>query len=387
MYESELLNLRSRRERNIAGKINCIPFNFERLGEYYYGLEKKEYNIYTASQKIGKSKFVDNICVYHPIFYSLAHPDELKFHVLYFTLEATAEDKLHEYMSFLLYHLDKIRISPKDLKSTKKGKPCPQEVLDLLESEKYQVYLKKFHDSVEFIHDIKNPTGIKILCQQYAEALGHWTYKTIKIKENGKEVDKQVKDKFIENDPELYNIIVLDNFTNLALEKSNTKLTNIESMSKFLIELRDDYYFCINAVQHQAQSQEGIENRKLNQIEPSSDGLGDCKMTTRDINNLWGLFSPFKYGIKRYPDGPNGYDITRFGDKIRFIKLLEGRSGGMGVYSALLFDGVTSTFTELPKPDDIEALQRIYNEINPVTNITNRIFLIINKFKTKWLTT
>jgi hypothetical protein len=30
------------------------------------------------------------------------------------------------------------------------------------------------------------------------------------------------------------------------------------------------------------QSQEGIENLKLNRLKPSSDGLADCKTTTRD---------------------------------------------------------------------------------------------------------
>lgn len=30
------------------------------------------------------------------------------------------------------------------------------------------------------------------------------------------------------------------------------------------------------------QAQEGIENQKLNKLYPSSDGLADCKTTTRD---------------------------------------------------------------------------------------------------------
>lgn len=31
------------------------------------------------------------------------------------------------------------------------------------------------------------------------------------------------------------------------------------------------------------QAQEGIENQKLNKLYPSSDGLADCKTTTRDF--------------------------------------------------------------------------------------------------------
>lgn len=40
---------------------------------------------------------------------------------------------------------------------------------------------------------------------------------------------------------------------------------------------------------------------------PSSDGLADCKTTTRDANLVLGLYSPFKYGLREY----EGYDVTK----------------------------------------------------------------------------
>ena len=56
--------------------------------------------------------------VYEPFFYAIEHPDQLRLKILYFTLEMGKEEKFYEFLCHLLYRLDKIRISPTDLKST-----------------------------------------------------------------------------------------------------------------------------------------------------------------------------------------------------------------------------------------------------------------------------
>ena len=104
-------------------------------------------------------------------------------------------------------------------------------------------------------------------------------------------------------------------------------------------------------VQHQAQAQEGIENRTLGLIKPSSDGLADCKTTTRDANLVLGLYSPFKYEIRTH----EGYDITKFRNYIRFLQVIEDRDyGASGQVCPLFFNGMSSMFRELPKPNEPE---------------------------------
>ena len=102
------------------------------------------------------------------------------------------------------------------------------------------------------------------------------------------------------------------------------------------------------------QAQEGIENQKLNKLYPSSDGLADCKTTTRDANLVLGLFSPFKYGLTEYEK----YDITRFKNNIRFLLVIEDRDNGAGgQVCPLLFDGEVSNFCELPLPDNKREIE------------------------------
>ena len=366
--EKYIQNLVDRRQRILDGKLNCIPLAFPRLREVYPGIERRKYNIITSVQKAGKSKLVDKMMVYEPFFYSIEHPDQLKISILYFTLEMGKEEKFYEFLCHLLWKLDKIRCSPTQLKSTDCTKPVPQHILDLINSERYQAHIKKFESMVEYIDTVKNPTGIYRYCKDFAESRGKWHYKDGKIKSGDIFIDGKVQDYFEQNDPEEYMIVVLDNYANLSSESNmNTKQT-IDKMSKYAIELRDKYNFNFTAVQHQALETEGLESRKQNQLEPSSAGLGDAKTSCRDLNTLFGLFSPFKYGIKRWPDNENGYDIQKFRNHIRFLKICENRDGESGYSTALFFDGAISEFIELPPANDTQALEVFYKQIEKINN-------------------
>lgn len=108
-------------------------------------------------------------------------------------------------------------------------------------------------------------------------------------------------------------------------------------------------------VQHQAQSQEGIENLKYSQVIPSVNGLGDAKTTARDAHATLGLFSPYRFQIRTHLN----YDITEFKDYIRFLYIIADRNGAVGTIVPLLFRGDVSTFEELPQPDKVEILKAI----------------------------
>lgn len=159
------------------------------------------------------------------------------------------------------------------------------------------------------------------------------------------------------DDPEEYRIILLDNANNLARESGMNKMETIEKMAKYGIILRDQLKYIFILVQHQAQAQEGIENQKLNRLKPSSDGLADCKTTTRDANLVIGLYSPFKYGIREY----EGYDITKLRDNVRFMEVIEDRDyGANGQICPLYFDGAVSSFAELPRVQNKEEMDKMY---------------------------
>lgn len=354
--------LRERKARAESGKYNCIPWPFQRFRQLYPGTEKGKFIIVTANQKIGKTKFCDFVYVYETLFFCMEHP-EVKIKILYFCLEETARKKFIELQCHLLYRLDGIVISPTDLTSTDKDKPVPNHILELLESEKYQAYIRKFEEMVEYITNERNPTGINKRVREYALNHGHLNFKTVKVKDPdlGQEIEKQVIDTmnpYTPDDPEEYVIAIVDNANNLSQESGLNKMQTIEKFAKYAITLRDQLNITVVLVQHQAQAQEGIENFKLGKLKPSSDGLADCKTTTRDINVVIGLYSPFKYGLDNYEN----YDIKKFRNHIRFMEVIEDRDyGANGNICPLYFDGAISYFAELPRADDTEGMRKVYN--------------------------
>lgn len=365
-FDRALEKLKERRKRILEGKINCIPLSFSRLRAWLPGIEKKRYNIITANQKVGKSKLADYILVYEPFFYVLEHPEQVRLNILYFTLEMGKEEKFYEFLCHLLFRLDNIRISPTDLKSTSTDRPVPENVIELLESEKYQRYIDKFKETVIYIDHERNPTGIQKYIWNYMLERGKFHYKTSKRKnaDTGIVEDTQVIDYYEPDDPEGYVLTILDNYSNLSSENGLNKMQTIEKMSKYAIQLRDIFELNFTAIQHQAQAQEGIENQKLNKMMPSSDGLADCKTTTRDANLVLGLYSPYKYGLREY----EGYDITQFKNNIRFMQVIEDRDNGAGgQICPLFFDGAVSVYRELPLPNDKNALTEYVTYANSIS--------------------
>lgn len=377
LFDRALENLKVRRQRILDGKINCIPLSFPRLRAYLPGIEKRRYNIITANQKVGKSKLADYILVYEPFFYAIEHPDQLRLKILYFTLEMGKEEKFYDFLCHLLYRLDRIRIGPTDLKSTSADKPVPQEILDLIDSERYQKYIRKFKEIVTYIDSERNPTGINKYCRNFALSRGKFHFKKVIVKnELGLEEEKEIIDYYEPDDKDEYVLVILDNYSNLMQESGMNKMQTIEKMSKYFITQRDQFNFNITAIQHQAQAQEGIENQKLNKMMPSSDGLADCKTTTRDVNLILGLYNPFKYGLKDY----EGYDITKFRNNIRFMQVIEDRdNGAAGQVCPLFFDGAVSVFNELPLPTDKDGITKCLNYIeNNIRKPINLVFMGIH---------
>ncbi|MBR6347456.1 MAG: hypothetical protein IKR80_00725, partial [Spirochaetales bacterium] len=98
---------------------------------------------------------------------------------------------------------------------------------------------------------------------------------------------------------------------------------------------------------------------------PAVATLGDTKYTARDANYVLGLFDPSFFGLPNWLgykiQDTDGLGLRNYG---RFLYIIRGRDGEQGGVCPLFFDGAVSEFEELPKPDDINALTKIYNRIN-----------------------
>lgn len=275
------------------------------------------------------------------------------------------EEKMLSAFSNILYVKEGIRVSPTDLKSTKKDKILSEEILNIIE--KYKPYFEKIQEIVEFIDDVRNPTGIYYFMKEYADNNGIQHKKRVEFENNktGEKYFKDIDDYYEPDDPDEYVMCLVDHISLITKEKEDGRTLSLhESInklsSKYMVLLRNKFNYIPVIIQQQAAAQESLENFKSNKLKPSLDGLADCKLTQRDANVILGLFSPFRHEIGAY----QGYDIRFFRDRIRFLEIIGGREGGGGTICPLYFDGAVNYFKELPKPDDANAIKEVYNFIN-----------------------
>lgn len=374
--------LKERRENIISGNINSIPSPFKRFRDDFVGIEQEQYVVITAPTKGSKSQFANFMYVFTPILYAYNNPDKVDLKIIYFTLEENADRIVQRFMSFLLNYLSggKIRISPRDLRSTSNDKPLSEDIIKILESEEYTKILEFFENTIDFISDGCNPTGMYKICRDYALSQG----KIITKKEKYGDVEFDKFDSYIPNNPKLYKIVITDHISLVEKERGFTDKQTIDKWSEYEVKyLRNRYKFTCVDIQQQAFEGEGIEAQKLGKIEGSISSLGDSKYTARNANLVLGLFSPFKFELPQY----KGYDITKFKDNIRFLKVYVNRDGEMGGVCPLFFDGAICQFKELPKPDNREEISKVYDHLNKIRNINtiSKIFFNygVNKINIK----
>lgn len=373
LVERTLESLKTRRNRILEGQLNCIPSPFKRFSNDFIGIEQACYYTVTSFTKGGKSQFVSYTFIYKPLMFCYYNNIDIDLRILYFPLEETPERIMNRFMSWLLYDYSKgkIRISPRDLRSTTSA--VDESALELLNSDEIQDILKYFEEHIIFPEEAGNPTGIYKYCRQYAESRGKVYTKKVKSKDefgNTKEVE--VFDRYEPNNPNEYVLAIIDTINLIDTERGMTLKQSMDKLSEYCAKyLRNRYFISPVIIQQQAFEQEGNEAFKLGRVRPSVAGLGDSKYTSRDSNVVLGLFSPFRFSIKEY----EGYDISKFKDNIRFLEMVVNRDGEMGGLCPLYFDGAVCQFEELPRPDDREKLQQVYNYIETLRNKkTNKVF-------------
>lgn len=371
LREKVLYNLKDRRQRLLEGKINCIPSPFKRFENDFIGIEQSCYTTITSFTKGGKSQFTSYTFIYQPLMYCYYSKADISLKIIYFPLEETPERILQRFISWLLYDFSggKIRISPRDLRST--TSPISQEILDIIESDEIQDIIAYFEEHVIFPEEPSlNPTGIYKWCVKYAEEHGTVHTKIIKYKDEFNiDKEKQVITGYEQDDPNEYRLIIIDTINLIDTEKGMTLKQSMDKMSEYLAKyLRNKYKFSPIVIQQQTFESEGNEAFKLGKVRPSVAGLGDSKYTSRDSDIVLGLFSPFRFAIKNY----EGYDITKFKDKIRFLEVIVNRNGEMGGLCPLFFDGAVCDFKELPLPNNKHELDKVHNYLLNLENKENK---------------
>lgn len=351
LYKETLESIERNKAIRESGKLIAIPFHrMPRLSTVLPGVIKKRYSIVTAGPKESKTQLTDFLFMYQPIEYILDHPEcGIDLKIKYFSLELSNEAKITQAMCYRLFTKYNIVISPDYLMSIFKEYIIDDRILAIIKSEEFQSWFKKFESIVEFIDNIRHPTGIRIKIDTYARENGHFTYKEIDWFVDDAITKRKIIDRYIPNNPNEIVQIIVDHAA-LLNEKGMSLYDCIKTLSsEHFLFMRDKLeYSPILVMQQSADSltQQFSNQGKniLDKVRPTPEGMANCKDTRQDCNLIIGIFSPYKYKESEY----EGWDLTKLKDNHREISILMNRNGKANASIQVAFWGSSNFFRELP---------------------------------------
>lgn len=374
-------SIKKKRDIIISGNVNCIPSPFERFSSDFVGIEQGRYYLVSANQKGAKTQFTSFTFIFHPILYSYYNRDKIKVKIFYYPLEETPEAITLRFMSYLLFRLSrgKYKVSSNELRSVRYALPI--EVIDILESDEYKDILNYYEECIDF-RESQNPTGCWKDLYNYAEMNGTTHRKKVENVDplTGEITTKEVFDYYVPNNPNEYVFIIYDHLSLLGTEKGMSLRESMNKLSEYMVHLRNKFNYIPVVIQQQSQENQSNDAVKLGRLRPSVSGLSDSKYTSRDCDVMLGLFNPYSYDLDSYL----GYDIKQLKGNARFLEIVVNRHGVSNGICPLMFLGEVCHFKELPLPNDIINMNKVYNSLSELKkNTIDKVFFLFNKNKSE----
>lgn len=355
LYQSVLTELSSNKTRRESGDVIAIPWSLPRLSSVLPGIEQGRYNLISASPKAGKSQLTDFLYVYQPIEWIINHPEtNITLKIFYFSLEVSRSTKIKAAICYKLFKDYNIVISPQKLASIFGSYILDDKIASIINSTEFKAWFARFEGIVTYWDTIRSPNAIFHTVKSYAEheSSGRYTMKTISWQNpDGTYTPREVKDRYIPIRPNEYVIVIVDHIGLLQTKPEETlHQAIIKYSSEYCLEMRDRWKYIPVIVQQQsADSSRAQFNYRgdtvIDKIRPDSEGLADCKYTSRDVDLMISLFYPKRYNIEKYED----IDLNRIGDSHREFMINLNRNGISNAAIQLFFLGSSSYFAELPR--------------------------------------
>jgi hypothetical protein len=331
-----------------SGENKGIPIPFNRLRRFLPNIQQSTYYLIGAGTKVGKTSLADDVFYYgaYDYYKKLKDAGELngfELDIDYFSYEIDKKTKIIKGINRKIWHDYGIVVDSNTILSRGENH-CSDEIYNLVL--KYKEYFDEMEEVVT-IHDMPdNPTGMNKYLLGKAKQHGETKLKNINEDPNGKPIMRF--DSYKPHNPKRYWLIFIDHIALMLEERGFSTKQNIDKMSQYLVQLRNNYGATPVVIQQLAFDSESDERYKQSRLTPTIRDFGDSKYTTRDANVILALFSPYRYNIEQF----QGYDITKLGNTYRNLEILENRDGEPNVNLGLNFIGPSGTFRELPKASE-----------------------------------
>lgn len=333
-------SLKSSIQRGVKGLNTGIPFDgFGTFSDYICNIQQGRYDLIFAGTGLGKTALVNSTYVFGAIRYMQKHPEHVNdLEIIYYSLEITPELQIAKFISAKIWKEHNILTTVNEILSRGNNKIRP-EVLALIDS--YEQELAELQNKYLFFRSSCNPDSLYTDIVKYARSRGKVT-----TDEEG------TVQSYVPNNPNLITLIVIDHAGLINKGKYKTLKEAIDQTSKHLVFFRNMFNFSPVVISQ--------INRGSEQMDRRDNGdswmpiLSDIKETggmAEDANTVIGIASPFYLGV----DKCLGFDITRFKDRYRLVKICKNRDGESNLLASFLFVGEIGQYTQLGKSSEYEV--------------------------------
>lgn len=329
----DILEKKLRREK---GLFNGIPFPFDRYRDFIPSIDKGSYHGILAGPGVGKSRLARYIYIYSVLKFSIENNYPVK--IIYFALEDSDISVYKKIICHYLWQRRKIDLSPYTLDS--KTKILEDGFLNAIKDERE--FFIKLEDSFKIVNDATTPSEIFNTC------VG-------------------AHNKFAATH---HMIALIDNYANITKEKHHKEEWDaIGDLSRQYVRLKlcKEMDWTVVAILQQDMDSEKNAFRSAGKasiasLEPNLASIGGYKLLSRDTHILFGLFSPWRYEITRFPNA-EGYQTDILRNNFRSLSIIKTNEGMMAPRLGLYFDGRREIFSEMPLPHELQKLETIYQNI------------------------
>jgi replicative DNA helicase len=339
------MDIKERIKEGLEGKYKGLANGFTRINNFIFGIQKKCY--YLLGGQSGTYK--TSLCDYMLINALLdAEKTGLSINVFYYSFEIDEITKKCNWLSNIAYLKYNTTISPEKIKGLGDFRlnEFEQKVID-----KCIIDLDILWNKINFTFQSMNPTGIYNTLWNFMKERGTFEYSEY-INQDG-EKSKKI-DRFIPNDTEEYNMVIIDHYFLLKKERGYMAKENVDKMSEYFVQLRNIFSMTIIAVQQLNQGISSVERQKFKGADLSVT-QGDFKGSTNpyeDADVVLGTMNPAKMDM----DECMGYEVGRL-ENLIMLKVVKNRLSNDNISVGLQANPKAGNFKELPSPNRI-----IYND-------------------------
>ena len=345
------MNLEERIYAGVEGKFQGLSNGFKRINKEIHGLQRGVYTLLGGLSGTYKTTLADFMLL-NAI--SDAESLGLEINVFYYSYEIDELTKKCNWLSVIIKNKYNVTIPPEVIKGFGDNRLTPLE-LDYVKKEIPTV--NALFSKINFRFKSTNPTGIYNEMWQYLSSKGNFTYVEYTDSEGN---SKRKIDKFIPNNPEAYNIIVLDHLLLLKKERGFSDKEVIDKMSEYMVELRNMFNVSSIFISQFNDGLSSIDRAKFKgvDISPQITDFKSSRNPYADADVVLATMSAFKM------DMPTclGYDVNKLKESFLMLKVIKNRLGRDNIAIGLLANPKAGSFTELP-PAKSEEMQTIYNSL------------------------